>query len=245
MEQRLQCSVLDFENRCAGQELRPWPQTVHTKVQKTFQKRVTETLREQDCGEEEAFIRRKIQHYVFLDRREALRTLTRLREIGKGAPPRIWAATFAYLANRWSTGRNLGLKKRRCLLGCPDGDDSCEHYGVCRLVGSFLQWLSAMVFTGRGQVLNMKGSVVPNGPARCQQHQTRPLLDLSRAGALRSTPHHQRPQGLQVAGGGKRAARQSLDVLAGWADRSGPRSPTPAAATYAVDGGVRGASPRQ
>ncbi len=90
---------------------------------------VTEPFRAQDCSDEEAFIRSKLVHYGFRDRREALRALARLKEIEKGTPPRVWAATFAHLTNRWSAGRNLGLKKRRCLLGCFDGDDSCEHFG--------------------------------------------------------------------------------------------------------------------
>lgn len=127
-----------IENEIAKHEPRPWTFDLYTHVKKNFQKEVAKKLRETVVTDPEQFLRSKIRHYGFNDRREAQRALERLRVIGKTTPPRVWAATFSFIANRWSTGRNTGGSRRYCLLGCQNGDDDTDHYGKCPVVREFL-----------------------------------------------------------------------------------------------------------
>ena len=71
------------------------------------------------------------------DRRAAAAALKRLNSIAKQVTPRMWAATFGCLWNRWPTARRRQILNSKCLLGCEWGEDSIEHYSHCRQVQEF------------------------------------------------------------------------------------------------------------
>ncbi len=74
---------------------------------------MTTLLRGREPQGAEAFVLKKVEHYGFKDRRKATRMGTRLREIGRHTPPKVWAATFAFVNNRWSTGTPVLLSRVR------------------------------------------------------------------------------------------------------------------------------------
>ena len=52
-----------------------------------------------------------------------------------GSPPRIQAAMFSTMWNRWSTTHRYQQKASDCLLGCGfEGGDRIEHYCRCGIV---------------------------------------------------------------------------------------------------------------
>ena len=62
-----------------------------------------------------------------------------LNLIGKYTPPRVQAAVFSLLWNRWTTARRFQKGDKRCLL-CDrqDTEDSIEHYSRCRVTREIL-----------------------------------------------------------------------------------------------------------
>ncbi|CAK0857870.1 unnamed protein product [Prorocentrum cordatum] len=62
-----------------------------------------------------------------------------LQVLGSLSPPRVQAAVFSTLFNRWTTARRF-QGRARCLFGCGDGsEDSIEHYCRCRAVRTAFQ----------------------------------------------------------------------------------------------------------
>jgi hypothetical protein len=56
-----------------------------------------------------------------------------LQQLSQHTPPRVRAAVFSTIWNRWNTGRRWQKRKRsenQCLFGC-DAEDSIEHYCHC------------------------------------------------------------------------------------------------------------------
>jgi hypothetical protein len=68
----------------------------------------------------------------------ASRVLHRLELLRRLVPPRVSAAYFSALWNRWTTARRFqrrGSATNRCLLCCPQrAEDSLEHYAACSVV---------------------------------------------------------------------------------------------------------------
>jgi hypothetical protein len=68
----------------------------------------------------------------------ARRVYARLRSLGGLVTPRVAAACFSVIWNRWTTARRLqkrGRAENYCVLGCGGGaEDSIEHYCRCRAV---------------------------------------------------------------------------------------------------------------
>ena len=85
----------------------------------------------------EARIRANVKRVGILDRREAARTQQRLRRLGGEVPPRVWAATFGCIWNRWATSRRRQEIKSCCRFGCPWAEDSIEHYAQCPAIVDF------------------------------------------------------------------------------------------------------------
>jgi hypothetical protein len=56
-----------------------------------------------------------------------------LKCVGKLSPPRVQAAVFGTLWNRWTTARRF-QKTAPCLLCQEEASDSIEHYSCCRIV---------------------------------------------------------------------------------------------------------------
>ena len=71
----------------------------------------------------------------------ARRTLRRLRSLAQLVAPRVSAACFSTIWNRWTTARRFQQRAtadNRCVLGCPAAaEDSIEHYIRCRAVHEF------------------------------------------------------------------------------------------------------------
>ena len=68
----------------------------------------------------------------------ALRGFADLREL---VPPRVVAAVFSTIWNRWPTARRSqrrAARECRCQLGCPGrAEDSIEHYSHCAVLHGF------------------------------------------------------------------------------------------------------------
>ena len=116
---------------------RPWERRISLEVDKTFQKCVHQTLLRKDQYDAEGRVRSNLARFGLLDRRQAARVLRRLCRLGQSVPPRVWAASFGVLWNRWATARRRQRLSSQCLLGCSDGADSIEHYGRCPQVYKF------------------------------------------------------------------------------------------------------------
>ena len=64
---------------------------------------------------------------------QARRSSWLLRKLSSVAPPRVQAAVFSTIWNRWTTARRFQRTSHCLLCGC-EGGDSIEHYSRCRVV---------------------------------------------------------------------------------------------------------------
>ena len=78
-----------------------------------------------------------------------------MRTLHKLVSPRVIAAVFSTIWNRWTTHRRMQRRHadtNRCLLGCPQpAEDSIEHYCRCPISKEFLRLhlnLSPEIFAG-------------------------------------------------------------------------------------------------
>jgi hypothetical protein len=126
-----------IEEELAGGEPRPWSRCLAKRVRRDFQKRVNSLLVDRIFYDAERRVRENLARFGMRDRRQAGRCLARLRLISPLVPPRVWAASFGVIWNRWSTARRSQLTASTCLLGCAMGEDSLEHYGRCPTVWRF------------------------------------------------------------------------------------------------------------
>ena len=74
---------------------------------------------------------------------QSRRALASLQILPRLVPPRVCAAVFSTMWNRWNTHRRWQRRhtsSNRCLLGCEGAaEDSIEHYCCCRLTRRILQ----------------------------------------------------------------------------------------------------------
>lgn len=63
----------------------------------------------------------------------AERAMLNLQKMGKLVAPRVAAATWGLVWNRWCTARRF-QSHAPCVLGCGKGEDSIEHYWCCPVV---------------------------------------------------------------------------------------------------------------
>ena len=126
-----------IERELSHEQDRPWTPTLAKLVKRSFQRQGTKHLADDTPFQAEARVRRNLRRFGLLDRREAARSLKRLRSLQLLVPPRVWAATFGALWNRWFTARRTQRIHSKCLLGCEWGDDSVEHYVDCPQVVQF------------------------------------------------------------------------------------------------------------
>ena len=137
MRAGLGISQRSITNRITASAPRPWAHRICRNVDKNMQKFIFQALQQAETYDAEERIRQNIARFGLRDRRQAVRVLRRLRSIGPNVPPRVWAASSGVIWNRWATARRRQRLSSRCLLGCPDGADSIEHYGRCRQVYLF------------------------------------------------------------------------------------------------------------
>ena len=70
------------------------------------------------------------------------RTLHCMRLLPRLVNPRVVAAVFSTIWNRWTTHRRMQNRAKAtncCLLGCITAEDSIEHYCSCPIAMQFLQ----------------------------------------------------------------------------------------------------------
>jgi hypothetical protein len=136
-------SISAIKNEIAGDAQRPWAPAVRQRIKVRFQAVVARSL--YDHGRPDALerIRKKLRRWKLPGppARVAQRVLRNLCSLPTLVCPRVAAACFSTLWNRWTTERRFdrrGSPENRCLLGCsPTAEDSIEHYCRCPVVRSF------------------------------------------------------------------------------------------------------------
>ena len=116
---------------------RPWPPHIHRRIRSGFQKSVRLQIDAQTSFQAEARVRTNLERFGFRDRRQAACCLARLRTLAPQIQPKVWAACFGAIWNRWATWRRRQRCGHSCLLGCDAGEDSLEHYCECQRVWCF------------------------------------------------------------------------------------------------------------
>ena len=133
--ERLHCvgiTVRRVEEQASAGADRPWTEHVVRAVRKKFQKTASQLIQQGEVYDAEAWIRRKLGKWGLHDRRDAARSLARLRDLSEVVPPRVMSAALGCVWNRWPTARRKQIRDSPCLLGCGHGEDSREHYAACR-----------------------------------------------------------------------------------------------------------------
>ena len=125
-------TTIRVEEQAAGAAARPWSAAVTSKVRRTFQKVARQLIQARDSYDALWWTRRKLRRWGCHDRREAERSLQRVRSLRGEVPPRVMAAAIGCVWNRWPTARRKQCRRSVCLLGCGCGEDSVEHYAGCR-----------------------------------------------------------------------------------------------------------------
>ena len=130
------------DETAAGIHPRPWTQATAQLIRQRFQRTAGDLMARQDQYDAERWTRRKLWRWNLRDRRQAARSLTRLRGLGVAVPPRVVAAVLGCIWNKWPTARRSQRRGHPCLLGCGAGEDSVEHYVGCRLTrAAARRWL--------------------------------------------------------------------------------------------------------
>ena len=131
-------SRAEIEDRAAGHAPQPWTDALVSRVRRDFQRTARAAWAErQNVITPEDRLRHKLGLRGFHDRRQMVRCLERLRYVARQAPPRVAAAAFGCLWNRWATAHRFQRRGSSCLLGCGRGEDSVEHYCACRVSRAF------------------------------------------------------------------------------------------------------------
>ena len=132
------CRRIAIEDRAAGFAPRPWTEAMTSHMRRHFQRTASSMWAErQGSIPPETRLRHKLGLRGFHDRRQTVRCLERLRHVAQGVPPRVAAAAFGCIWNRWATARRMQRRGSACLLGCGRGEDSVEHYCTCRITRDF------------------------------------------------------------------------------------------------------------
>ena len=127
-----------IEDLAAGNATRPWTPAVASQVRHNFQRAACAVWAErQGWISPEGRLRHKLGLRGFRDRRHMTRCLERLRQVGQRSLPRVAAAAFGCIWNRWGTARRMQRRGSACLLGCGRGEDSVEHYCTCSITKEF------------------------------------------------------------------------------------------------------------
>jgi hypothetical protein len=129
--------VTDLTNKLSRGTARPWSERVQLQVKGGYQKLVSQRLLWQTRPDAENRVRAKLERWRLPDppAHVAQRILRRLQRVRELVPPRVGAAYFSTLWNRWTTARRFqrrGTPECTCVLGCGGlAEDSIEHYACC------------------------------------------------------------------------------------------------------------------
>ena len=127
----------------SGGAPRPWTKWTFQKVVKGFQKEVAQQILDRSGYNSENRIRAKLGrwHLAGPERHLACRALAGFRGLTELVPPRVVAAVFSTVWNRWPTARRMQLREGNCnycQLGCGgQAEDSIEHYSRCKVLRTF------------------------------------------------------------------------------------------------------------
>ena len=136
-------SLSSIFNELAHDEPPPWNQRRLAIVKKGFQRQVRMRLLARHCPDAEERLRHKLKRWRFdgIPRLLVCRSIQRLRRLRSLVPPRVGAAVFSTLWNRWTTARRFqrrASRDNRCVMGCAGhAEDSLEHYGRCKVILNF------------------------------------------------------------------------------------------------------------
>ena len=141
--QTLGFTTEDVMTSIASGAERPWSTMLCARVKKGFQREVRTRLLARHRPDAEMRMRHKMERWHFEGNPRLLadRSLRQLTELRSLVPPRVIAAVFSTIWNRWPTARRFQQRAaawNRCVLGCPGrAEDSIEHYGRCQLLLGF------------------------------------------------------------------------------------------------------------
>ena len=147
----LQKALDDFE--CRGMTIqavqkqmvghgRPWKKEELAQIKKVFQRRIKARLLQADGHKAVNRLRNKMARWKLdksgrvemLPGKVAPRVLFRLSTLQRTVAPRVAAACFGTIWNRWCTGRRFS-REGPCVFGCTlPAHDSIEHYVYCAAV---------------------------------------------------------------------------------------------------------------
>ena len=126
--------------KLAGKAEKPWTEQVATKVKRGLQRAVALNLLEVNRPNAEMRMWHKLQRWQMAgpEAQVACRVLRLLGDLRVLVAPRVSAALFSALWNRWVTARRFHQRhatQNHCVLGCGGAaGDSIEHYCHCRAV---------------------------------------------------------------------------------------------------------------
>ena len=142
-------SVSAIKTELANGASLPWSTEVRQRIKSGFQRALTPKMYGLEHLDPVERIRHKLHRWKLLGLpgRNAERVLRNLNELRNLVCPRVAAACFSTVWNRWTTARRSqkrGHPDNRCLLGCSNtAEDSIEHYCRCPVIrffaGRFLQ----------------------------------------------------------------------------------------------------------
>ena len=171
-------TIFDVSNTLARGATQPWNSRRTVAIKRGFQRQVRSHLLERMCPDAEDRIRHKLSRWHFdgNPRVNACRATRRLHILQSLVPPRVTAAVFSTLWNRWTTCRKFQMRTStlsRCVLGCPgQAEDSLEHYGRCSVVLDFACRRLHLRF-GCRDALPYWMMVLPGDSALCTDTQVR------------------------------------------------------------------------
>ena len=133
-----------------------------------WQARATKLLRARPDGAAFYHLRRKLDRWSLptLPGRRVARVVSTFKTLATHAPPRVLAAALRTVCNGWVTTRRFPQAGvRRCVLGCPRGEDSIEHYAGCECFHQLCRRHLGLSTPPRPQCLDDFLGVAPYLPA--------------------------------------------------------------------------------
>ena len=126
------CTIL---REVSGGAPRPWTREVETRAKRTTQRFAYQALLRQAGATSGRRMEDKIDRWHLPGHQPTVadRIISNMRALRPLVPPRVQAAVFSTLWNRWATARRFQVRGTPCLLGCshPQGEDSIDHYMEC------------------------------------------------------------------------------------------------------------------
>jgi len=192
---------------------RPWTAAATKRVRSGTQGEVYNRLLSKKANYGLTRLEEKIERWDLGNSRiVAERVLPRLQAIAKWIPPRVHAATFSTLWNRWCTARRYQMTHSSpsgCLLGCTSTRclDEIEHYLRCPVVLQVARDKLGLQLTPDSSWEHLLLAGRPPDPRRAEQWWGRCALLLYATYRTTNAARHRRPLSPMVAA---QALRQAI-----------------------------------